>query len=143
MSRTPNGDQSGWPDGAAADPSICFKSDASVGFYLAGPGVMGIAGAMVAAASVAVPTTGQTVAMVAGQSFVAINPAGTLDALTVTLPPSPLNGQIAGFSSSQIVTALTLTAPGGASVVGAPDALAVGDVRRFIYQAATTSWYPY
>ena len=88
------------------------------------------------------PATLATVAMSAGQSRAIINPAGTIAVLTVTLPPSPVDGQVAGISFTQIVSALTVNAPGGATVVGPPSASAVNSAFRFLYQASSTSWFP-
>lgn len=88
------------------------------------------------------PTTGQTVTMAAGQGRAVINPAATLAALTITLPPSPVNGQIAGAACSQIVTALTVNAPGGATVVGGMTSFAVGGAFNMLYRATNTTWYP-
>ena len=88
------------------------------------------------------PLTLATVTMSAGQSRAIINPAGTIAVLTVTLPSSPVDGQVAGISFTQIVTALTINAPGGATVVGPPTSAAVNNAFRFIYQASSTSWFP-
>jgi hypothetical protein len=61
------------------------------------------------------PLTGTTVAFAANQTLMFINPAGTIAALTVLLPPNPTQGQRAAMSFGQIVTALTVqTATGGA-----------------------------
>jgi hypothetical protein len=88
------------------------------------------------------PLTGATVTMGAGQSRAIINPAGLIAALTVTLPPSPVDGQVAGFSFTQAVTVLTVNAPGGASVVASPTSAAIDTNLRFLYQASSTNWFP-
>jgi hypothetical protein len=88
------------------------------------------------------PATLATVTMSAGQQRAIINPAGTIAVLTVTLPPTPVDGQIAGISFTQIVSALTVNAPGGATVVAAPTSAAVDTTFRFLYQASSTSWFP-
>ena len=88
------------------------------------------------------PISTDTITMPANQQRAVIDPAGTIAALTVTLPPSPVDGQIAGLACSQIVTVLTLNAPGGASVVAAVTSFAVDGNYRYLYRAATTSWYP-
>jgi hypothetical protein len=91
---------------------------------------------------IAVPVTLGTVVMTTGTQRLIINPAGTLAVLTVTLPSSPVNGQIAGVSFTQAITALTFNAPGGATVVAAPTSAATDTTFRFIYQASSTSWFP-
>lgn len=88
------------------------------------------------------PLTGATITMSAGQGRAIINPAGTIALLTVTLPSTPADGQIAGMSFTQIVTGLTVNAPGGATVVGPPTSAAVNNAFRFQYQASSTSWFP-
>lgn len=92
--------------------------------------------------NIAVPVTLGTVTMSANQQRQIINPAATLAVLTVTLPPTPTDGQIAGISFTQIISALTINAPGGATVVQAPTSAAVDTNFRFIYQASSTSWFP-
>lgn len=89
-----------------------------------------------------VPVTGGTVTMSAGQSRAIINPLAGLALLTVTLPPTPVNGQVTGFSFTQIITGLTVNAPGGATVVAPPTTAAVDSNFRFLYQASSTSWFP-
>jgi hypothetical protein len=92
--------------------------------------------------TIATPATLATVTMNAGQRRVIINPAGTIAVLTVTLPSSPVDGQITGISFTQIVSALTVNAPAGATVVQSPTSAAVDTNYRFIYQASSTSWFP-
>jgi hypothetical protein len=70
-----------------------------------------------------------------------MNPAGTLATLTVQLPTcsSTYDGKIAYFSSSQIISALTVTATAG-SVLGAGSALTAGSGEQFLCRGATTTW---
>lgn len=89
------------------------------------------------------PTTGQTVTLATGTETAIIKPAGTLANLTVTLPTcsAGANGSIARFSSTQVITALTVNATAG-SVAAAPSSLAVGGGAKFICRGADTTWYP-
>ncbi len=80
--------------------------------------------------------------MSAGQSRAIINPLAGLALLTVTLPPTPVDGQVTGFSFTQIITGLTVNAPGGATVVAPPTTAAVDSAFRFLYQTSSTSWFP-
>ncbi len=91
---------------------------------------------------ISVPVTLGTVVMGAGTQRLIINPAGTLAVLTVTLPSSPVNGQLAAISFTQAITSLTINAPGGATVVAPLTAAAIDTSIRFIYQASSTSWFP-
>ena len=88
------------------------------------------------------PLTGTTITMAAGQSRAIVNPAGLIAALTITLPPSPVDGQVTGFSFTQAVTVLTVNAPAGATVVAPLTSAAIDTTQRFLYQASSTSWFP-
>lgn len=88
------------------------------------------------------PTTGATITTATGEQRTIIKPAGTIAALTVTTPPSPVDGQIWGAACSQIVTALTITGTAGATVVAPVSSFAVDGNFRMIYRAAITSWLP-
>jgi hypothetical protein len=65
-----------------------------------------------------------------------INPAGTLAALTVQFPLNPIEGQRLAIVSTQIVTALTLTAGTGDTINGAATALAVNVGIEYAYTLA-------
>lgn len=83
------------------------------------------------------PTTGGTVVLVNNQYNI-INPAGTLLALTVTLPSSPANNDIVQIKYTQSVT--TVTYNGGTVVDGITSPVAGGYV-ILTYDSGTTSWY--
>lgn len=88
------------------------------------------------------PATGNTVTMGSRERRCINNPAGALAALTVVLPPSPGDGDVAGVSTTQVITALTVNAgTGGAAVVGAPSTLAAGAAFSMLYRATGNSWY--
>ena len=90
-----------------------------------------------------VPTTGFSYTLANSTSIVIFEPAGTLASGTITMPAAPLDGQIVRFSSSQIITALTVLANSGQSIVGAITTLALGDAAAYIYHLAGTKWYRY
>ena len=75
-----------------------------------------LTGAVVQTAS---PLTGTSIAATAGVSKLVLTPAGTIAALTVTLPAfaSLVNGQEFFIHTSQTVTALTVTAGSGTTLV--------------------------
>lgn len=83
------------------------------------------------------PTTGQTVTL-AGANRNIINPAGTIAALTLTLPSSPANNDEVTMKFTQAVTAITWTA---GTVVGGSSGAAAGATITLTYDSATTSWY--
>lgn len=86
-------------------------------------------------------TTGFTYTFAAGTQVLVINPAGTLATGTITMPASPADGMTVRFSSSQIITALTVSANTGQSIVSAVTSLAVGGGAAYIYRLANTTWY--
>jgi hypothetical protein len=71
---------------------------------------------------VAAPLTGATLTMGFGQSSLFVNAAGTLAALTVKLPPSPVAGQIAAITPNNIITALTVEDSAAGAITGSPTA---------------------
>lgn len=93
--------------------------------------------------SFSAPLTGATIVMTAEQSIISVNPAGTLAALTITLPPTLYDGKIVTIFSSQILTALTLNTSNGATFVpAAPTAVAAANTAySFIYDKANNQWH--
>jgi hypothetical protein len=89
----------------------------------------------------AVPTTGQTVTVAAGDSWLVLTPAGTLAALTVNLPTSRTDGQTVLVNSTQILTSLTVSGA-GTTVNGAPTTLAaVNGFFEMRYTATLNAWF--
>lgn len=88
------------------------------------------------------PTTGQTVTLVPSNQTTLILPAGTLATLTITLPACGpgIDAKLQRYSSSQIISALTVNATAG-SVVGAPVSLSVGQGNQYLCDGAATTWY--
>lgn len=87
------------------------------------------------------PTTGSTVVVPAGMGKTILDPAGTLATLTIILPPSPVNGQTWGYSTSQVLTALTMNTSDGSTIKSPITASAAGNNNRWVYVAASTTWY--
>jgi hypothetical protein len=70
-----------------------------------------------------------------------LQPAGTLATGQVTFPAVPLDGQILGIASSQTITALTLTANIGQTLLGAVTTLAANTGVRYQYVASIKTWF--
>lgn len=95
------------------------------------------------------PASAASLTVAAGENQLIIEPAGTIAALTVTLPAATLlvDNQRWGFCSTQIVTTLTLTAGSGTTVSGAPTAAVVpvttggGSCPEWVYRQTNTTWY--
>ncbi len=90
-----------------------------------------------------VPTTGQTkVILATGTSIeVFINPAGTIAALTLTLPTGAYKGQRLTVNSTQIVTALTLDgAATDTKGLAQPTALTATSALEWTWDSASAKW---
>lgn len=86
------------------------------------------------------PLSGATLTASAGQGGYNLVPAGTLATLTVVLPPTPSDGQVFELSTTQQLTALTVSAPGGATVRGASYTLNADSGSSWRYREAYTAW---
>jgi hypothetical protein len=88
------------------------------------------------------PATGFSYTFPAGINVLVLNPAGTLATGTIIMPASPADGMTITFSSTQTITALTVNANAGQSIVSAPTKLPAGQSATFVYRLTGTSWYP-
>jgi hypothetical protein len=88
-----------------------------------------------------VPTTGQTKTISDTTNLYIMNPAGTLATLTVVMPTNPYDKQIITIATSQIITALTLNAGAGQTILNVPTTLAAGGFCSYVYILANTKWY--
>lgn len=87
-----------------------------------------------------VATAGSTVFCRGGaDASLILNPAGTLATLTVTMPALPQNGDIQRITSSQAVTALTLTS--GKTVNGAATALVANVPVAYQFNSTANQWF--
>ena len=88
-----------------------------------------------------VSTTGFSYTFAAGTNVLVMNPAGTLATGTITMPASPADGMTISFSSTQIISSLTVNANTGQSIVGKPTSLVAGGAATFVYRLSNTTWY--
>lgn len=86
-------------------------------------------------------TTGFSYTFAAGVQLLLAVPAGTLATGTVTMPASPVDGMNITITSTQQITALTVNANTGQSIVGGATTLAAGGSQTFVYRLANTTWY--
>ena len=89
-----------------------------------------------------VSTTGFSYTFAAGTQVLVINPAGTLATGTITMPASPADGMTITVESTQQVTAITVSANTGQSIVGAPSQLIPNQPLSWVYRTSNTTWYP-
>jgi hypothetical protein len=87
------------------------------------------------------PTTGFAITIADNISQLILDPAGTLATGTITMPATPIDGQIVCVSDSQVQTALTVSPNTAQSIKNAPTSLTAGG--RFCYQfrITNTTWY--
>lgn len=85
------------------------------------------------------PTTGATVTATAQIAQLVCNPAGTLVALTITFPASPVNGQTFGISISQIITTLTLNGAGTDTIDGTITTSSINSNGGWVYVSAAVN----
>ena len=91
------------------------------------------------------PATGFTITIGNGVYTLILDPAGALLTGTITMPSAPGDGQVVRMTSTQNISALTVSPNTGQSIKNAPTAFTVsltGDQGyEFIYRAANTTWY--
>lgn len=88
-----------------------------------------------------VPLTGFTKTVSNTTNVLVLEPAGTLATGTVTMPASPVNNQVVRISSTQIITALTVSPNTGQTVKGAPTTIAANGAVGWVYRQSNTTWY--
>jgi hypothetical protein len=95
------------------------------------------------------PLTGTSITVNPVSRRLILQPAGTIAALTVTTPAASLlvDNQTWGICSSQIVTALTLTAGSGTTIsngvtaLAAPPGTGAGTCYEWTYVQSATTWF--
>ena len=75
--------------------------------------------------------------------FTALTYTQTSTGNTVHLKAAPLNGEIQGFSVTNIVTNLTVSSAANTVIGGAIGTTVVGNTFWWIFSAADTTWYRY
>jgi hypothetical protein len=97
----------------------------------------------------AAPLTGASLTLTGLQRRLVLEPAGTIAALTVVFPAAAalIDNQLMGICSRQIVTALTLTAGSGTTILDGPSAMTAplttgaASCVEWVYRQSNTSWY--
>lgn len=88
------------------------------------------------------PLTGFTLTMTDVQSVVSLNPAGTIAAGTIVLPPTLTDGKTVSIFTSQTITALTLSTSNSATFVpAAVTTLAANASVEYVYDKANNQWH--
>jgi hypothetical protein len=92
-------------------------------------------------ATIVTPLTGFAYTVPNGTQALVLTPAGTIATGTITTPPNPQDNQPLRLSSSQTVTALTVSANTGQTVVGAPTTITSTAPVEFFWNAQNATWY--
>ena len=88
-----------------------------------------------------VPLTGFSLQAPSNFGKMVLNPAGVLATGTVVMPATPSEGFEWRLSSTQAITALTLTPSAGQTIKNAPTALAAGVGIGYTYATTGATWY--
>ena len=92
----------------------------------------------------AVPVNLSNTTVSVGDTWLVLNPAGTVASAAITLPSGPRDGQVVLVNTTQTLTALTVLSGSGAptpTLFGAPTTLAVNGFFEMRYNALQNAWY--
>lgn len=90
--------------------------------------------------AISTPTTAATITLTKNK-YTAVDPAGTIAALTINFPDSPYNNDFVEVKFTQIVTAVTYVAgTGGATIRGQINGV-LGGYSKWVYDSTTNIWY--
>lgn len=84
--------------------------------------------------------TAFSVQIASGSSWLVLTPTAGFADGNIILPPTPADGDELLFNCTQSVTTFTVSG-NGATVTGAPVALAANDFFRLRYEGVTGTWY--
>lgn len=87
------------------------------------------------------PSTGFNYTIPANVTVAIIQPAGTLATGTIKMPALVVDGMTITITCTQIITALTMQANTGQSLLNGLSTLAAGGTASYLYRSANTTWY--
>jgi hypothetical protein len=88
-----------------------------------------------------VPVTGFSIVFPNMTTALILAPAGTLATGAVTLPASPLDGQLCYVLSSQTITGLTVSPNVGQTLNGGVTTIPANSTLMWVYCLAVATWY--
>jgi len=88
-----------------------------------------------------VPTTGFNITVANTTRFLILEPAGGLASGTITMPASPVTGQVVSLLSTKAVTSLTHSPNTGQTLLSPITSMTAQGRYAWIYYAPTTTWY--
>ena len=87
-------------------------------------------------------TTGFSYTFATGITTLIAQPAGTLATGTITMPGSPADGMVVTITTTQEITALTISGNSGQSIGGTQTTqLPANSALSFVYRQSNTTWY--
>lgn len=87
-------------------------------------------------------TTGFSYTFATGTTTLIAAPAGTLATGTITMPGSPADGMVITITTTQEITALTISGNSGQSIGGTQVAqMPANSAMSFVYRLSNTTWY--
>ena len=87
------------------------------------------------------PVTGFAIQVANGVTSLLLDPVGALAAGTITFPAAPIDGQMLTLSSSRAITALTLVAPSGQTILAPITTLGAASPATWQYVAGVEKWF--
>ena len=106
-----------------------------------GGNVTNLGGVAEAGKTTTTQTTGFSYTVPTNRSVILLSHASTLASGTITMPASPVDGQLVRIATKSAITALTVSPNTSQSIIGAPTTIAAGGFFGFIYDQGTTAWY--
>lgn len=70
-----------------------------------------------------------------------LSAVGTLGNGTVTMPATPIDGQVVHLTAAMTVSTLAVNANGGQTLLGAPGTISISTPCSWVYRAANATWY--
>ena len=90
-----------------------------------------------------VTTSGSNYQFLSGTQTLVMNPAATLATFEIRMPATaPADGTVLTFSTTQQITALTVTLTSPQTMTSAPTFMAAGSSASYVYNLANTAWRP-
>jgi hypothetical protein len=93
------------------------------------------------ARSIQAPLTGFAIAAAPGLTKLVLNPAGTLAAGAITMPPNPGDQQPFMVKTSQTINGFSATTSDGTTANGVPGTLAANTSIKWIFEAPLNTWF--
>jgi hypothetical protein len=91
--------------------------------------------------SLQVPITGFSIVFPNLTGTLILNPAGTLAVGAIYTPTAPIDGQSITIATAQAITALTILASAGQTILNTPTTLAAGGASTWQYVASISTWF--